>query len=803
MAVSPGGAPGTGSARRFPTGANYAEALQHPELCFSDLDLKDGRVQQDPVLGPKAISGNFASVFSVTARNGQRYALKCFTRDSATLGKRYSAISSALGGLGGNGGSGTGGGLSQPWPVGFDFLEQGILVGREWYPAVKMTWVQGTGLISWIERNLHDPALLHALADRFLAMTADLERNGIAHGDLQHGNLLVAADGTFRLVDYDGMYVPALRGEQATENGHRNYQSPSRTAADFGPAMDRFSAWTIELALLAVATDPGLWTQLHDRHGEFLILSEADFKEPATSLAWPVLLSHPDQRVRDMAGRVRGFLGRPTSAVPPLTADAVRLPGQRSAPGAGPNTGTGAGPGTGAGAGGYVAGLSGSRPTVTSWTPAGSGSGSRSGSGSASGKPVSGVPAWMAGRVSRPAPTSAAASASAFASTSTSASVPTPAQQAAAQGAGFATFGKRGPGDLFAALGALLSTSAPGVLVLAAAQPVDALPAAQGVALLTSAALVGFGRRRRPEYRAARKRVRDLKRRSRELADPVSAHQRLEKEIRVLDDALAKDNTASDQRIQALQIELRDGQARITMDLNRRTDQAQQQLAGLAAKERRLIDRALEPAIRAHIQDKLRRTSIEETRSLSNMGAKMVRALQDAGIRSAADFIGVDFSHNSSVVYLVRPGGQRIRVPGIGEARATALDDWRQSLEHRARVSAPTTVPPAAKAQIKADIGTLRRTHKAEIKQAEAEALQKKAALQRRITDERARLTGQRQQRAMDTQRKRAELLQRQKQLAGAEAERARVEAELAVTRTETRGALGTGKYLRFLLTGR
>ncbi|GAA3865925.1 hypothetical protein GCM10023084_18950 [Streptomyces lacrimifluminis] len=760
-----GHGPGAGSARKFPTGANYAEALQHPELCFSDPDLKHGTVQQSPVLGPKPISGNFASVFSVTATNGQRYALKCFTRDSATLGKRYSAISTALGGLGGPGA----GGLSQPWPVGFDFLEQGVLVGREWYPAVKMTWVQGTGLINWIEGNLHDPAALHSLADRFLAMTADLEKNGIAHGDLQHGNLLVAADATFRLVDYDGMYVPALRGEQATENGHRNYQSPSRTAADFGPAMDRFSAWTIELALLAVATDPGLWTQLHDRQGEFLILSEMDFKEPATSLAWPVLLSHPDRRVRDVAGRVKGFLGRPTSALPPLTADAVRLPAQRRAPA----------PASASGAGGYGAGggLGGSRPTVTSWTPA------------ASGASASGVPAWMAGRIA--------------ASTAAPGVTQSPVQQPAGGRAGLSGFGGRSAGDLAAALGALLSTSVPGALVLAAAQPVDVLPAAQGVALLTSAALVGFGRRRRPEYRAARKRVRELKRRSRELADPASLHQRLEKEIRVLDDAIAKDNTASDQRVQALQLELRDGQARITMDLNRRTDQAQQQLAGLAAKERRRVDKALEPAIRAHIQDKLRRTSIQDARSLSNMGNKMVQALQDAGIRTAADFIGVDFSHNPSVVYLVRPGGQRIRVPGIGEARATALSDWRQGLEHRARASAPTTVPPAAKAQIKADIAALRRTHKAEIKQAEAEALQKKAALQQRITDERGRLTGQRQQRAMDTQRRRAELLQQQKQLAGAEAERGRVEAELGVVRGEARGALGVGRYVRFLVTGR
>ncbi|NEC86515.1 hypothetical protein [Streptomyces sp. SID12501] len=742
--------------------------MQHPELCFSDPDLKHGTVQQSPVLGPKAISGNFASVFSVTATNGQRYALKCFTRDSATLGKRYSAISSALGGLGGVGT----GGLSQPWPVGFDFLEQGVLVGREWYPAVKMTWVQGTGLINWIERNLHDPAALHTLADRFLAMTVDLERNGIAHGDLQHGNLLVAADATFRLVDYDGMYVPALRGEQPTENGHRNYQSPSRTAADFGPAMDRFSAWSIELALLAVATDPGLWTQLHDRHGEFLILSEADFKEPATSLAWPVLLSHPDKRVRAVAGRVKGFLGKPASALPPLTAGAVKLPAQRTASASA----------SGTGAGGYAAGggLGGGRPTVTSWTPA------------ASGASTSGVPAWMAGRMA--------------ASTAPSAAAQPSAQQPAAGLAAFSGlsgFGGRSAGDLFAGLGALLSTSVPGALVLAAAQPLDVLPAAQGVALLTSVAVIGFGRRRRPEYRAARKRMRDLKRRSRELADPASAHQRLEKEIHFLDDALAKDNTASDQRIQALQLELRDAQARITMDLNRRTDQAQQQLAGLAAQEQRRVAKALEPAIRAYIQDKLRRTSIQEARSLSNMGNKMVQALQDAGIRTAADFIGVDFSNNPSVVYLVRPSGQRIRVPGIGEARATALSDWRQGLERRARASAPTTVPPAAKAQIKADIAVLRRTHKAEIKQAEAEALQKKAALQQRITDERARLTTQRQQRAMDTQRKRAELLQRQKQLAGAEAERVRVEAELGVARRETRGPLGAGRYVRFLLTGR
>jgi thiamine kinase-like enzyme len=37
-----------------------------------------------------------------------------------------------------------------------------------------------------------------------------LNRAGVAHGDLQHGNILVA-NGKPKLIDYDGMYVPALR----------------------------------------------------------------------------------------------------------------------------------------------------------------------------------------------------------------------------------------------------------------------------------------------------------------------------------------------------------------------------------------------------------------------------------------------------------------------------------------------------------------------------------------------------------------------------------------------------------------
>ncbi|GAB3119880.1 hypothetical protein GCM10027160_34840 [Streptomyces calidiresistens] len=747
MAVSRDDRPvtGTNRIRKFPTGANYAEVLQHPELCFRDPDLRHGTVQQSAVLGPKAISGNFASVFSITARDGQRYALKCFTRDTSAIGTRYTVISTALRAL-------DTGSLSQPWPVRFEFLEQGVLVLGDWFPVLRMAWVRGTDLISWIDRHHHDPTAVHTLADRFLAMTGDLEDNGIAHGDLQHGNILVAEDGTLRLVDYDGMYVPALKGEVATENGHRNYQSPQRGAADFGPAMDRFSTWLIHLSLLAVATDPSLWNQLHEPQGEYLILSESDLRSPATSLAWPLLLGHSDQRLRTAAARVQGFLGQPCSTLPRLTADTLTSPTSRHKRKAGTTT-----------------------PTTT---------GTTRGATDPATPHFGTLPAWMVDRMA----------------SATAAAVPTPPALAPTG------FTGRRPRDLTAAAAALLSTAAPGVLSVTTGQPEGYLPAAQGAALLASAAVIGIGRRLRPEYRTAHQRIRELRRRARELKDPAGAHQRLEQEMQKLDDATAKEGAVADKRIRTLQTDLRVGLARITMELNRRTDQPHKRKAELSAREQNMIAAALEPAVRRHVEAKLRATSIQEARSLPNMGAKTVGALMRAGIRTAADFTGVSYSQSQGtgnrVAYFIHAGGHYIRVPGVGEARASALDAWRRSLEQRARTSAPAKLPGPALARIRAEIATLRARYDREIKQAESKAQQDRDVLQKRITDERQRLTADRQQRAMETQRKRADLLQRQKQLSGAEAERARMTGALSTARTETRRNLGVRKYLTFLLTG-
>ncbi|MFI8389828.1 hypothetical protein [Streptomyces sp. NPDC085540] len=314
------GAP-TGPQVQFPSGAAYAEALQHTQLCFQHPELKAARPELTRLGLPRAISGAFASVFSLTsATSGQRYAVKCFTRHVPDQERRYRAISDRLARL-------DSAELSQQWNLGFEYLPDAIRVGKDLYPVLKMEWIEAVTLSSWLEDNHTDRFAVDRLADRFEGLTRDLAAHEIAHGDLQHGNLLVAGDDTFRLVDYDGMYVPALAGLGGTERGHRNYQSPMRGNDDFGVALDRFSAWVIFLSLKAIAADPALWNRLHEPSGEFLLLAEEDFKNPAGSTGLQTLLAHPDRTVSGLADQVRSLAFQPLDLLPPL---AQTVPNQRT-----------------------------------------------------------------------------------------------------------------------------------------------------------------------------------------------------------------------------------------------------------------------------------------------------------------------------------------------------------------------------------------------------------------------------------------------------------------------------------------
>ena len=242
----------------WPTPEAYSEAVQNPLHSFKDEGLQKCQVEQNAIGLPRVQSGMFASVYEFKNASEQ-WAVRCFTTRLIDQQERYKAISSFI--------------LADdlPYTVDFHYLEDGIKCNNAWFPILKMVWVEGQPLDAYVQDNLHNQDTMQKLKTDFQIMMQQLQRNGIAHGDLQHGNILIS-QGEIYLVDYDGFYVPELSGRQSNELGHLNYQHPQRTENLFGPNMDNFSAWLIFLSLLILIEDPALWQEF--RGGMSVCFSE-------------------------------------------------------------------------------------------------------------------------------------------------------------------------------------------------------------------------------------------------------------------------------------------------------------------------------------------------------------------------------------------------------------------------------------------------------------------------------------------------------------------------------------------------
>jgi len=166
-----------------------------------------------------------------------------------------------------------------PCVASFDYNPEGIIVLGRKYPILVMEWISGSPLDVYIEEVFQRADVLRFLADSWLKVITSLNDAGVAHGDLQHGNIMVQ-NGDLRLVDLDGMFVPEMTGWLASELGHQHYQHPQRSPRHFGIGLDNFSALVIYISFLAIAESPELWGEFHD---ENLIFTNADFKEPGSS----------------------------------------------------------------------------------------------------------------------------------------------------------------------------------------------------------------------------------------------------------------------------------------------------------------------------------------------------------------------------------------------------------------------------------------------------------------------------------------------------------------------------------------
>lgn len=291
----------------WPLSQDYNEAVQNPASSFADRELRGGQAACNGTGIPMPRSGNFADVYEFIGTSGARWAVKCFTRDVPHLQERYDQIDLHLLKV------------KPPMMVDFQYQPSGIRIRGQWYPILRMQWVEGLLLNEFVRNNLDEPAVLERLGQVWLALARHLRGAEIAHGDLQHGNILLVRGPqgvSLRLVDYDGMWVPALASVNSGEVGHSAYQHPQRVReGTYDAGVDRTSLLVVACALRCLSV--GGWSLWHRYdNGDNLLFREADLQAPAKSALFQELLQLPDPKARMLAAELHAALTGDVEHVP-------------------------------------------------------------------------------------------------------------------------------------------------------------------------------------------------------------------------------------------------------------------------------------------------------------------------------------------------------------------------------------------------------------------------------------------------------------------------------------------------------
>lgn len=212
-------------------------------------------------------SGGYSVVFP-TIVEGKKWAFRCWHTPVKDAKERYSLIGKAIKKS------------KLPYFCSFDYVEKGILIKGESFPITKMKWVDGLDLKKYIINNFQEKGKIKKLAESFLDLIIDLHYHHIAHGDLQHGNIMVSKDGEIYLVDYDSMYVPEMKSIYTDViTGLVDYQHPSRKSNPLSSyKLDFFSEVIIYTSLLAIAYNPDLVKKYNIEDSESMLFNSKDFE---------------------------------------------------------------------------------------------------------------------------------------------------------------------------------------------------------------------------------------------------------------------------------------------------------------------------------------------------------------------------------------------------------------------------------------------------------------------------------------------------------------------------------------------
>ena len=257
---------------QYPLISEYVKAIQDAG------DNLDKLAHLTPVLDdhgePYRSSGAFAVVFKMQdKRTGKYYALKCFTEEQQGRAEAYHQIADELDLL------------DSPYITSVKYMEKEFFVdsqcAEDEFPVLLMDWVDGETMEAYIAANYRNQSAMLMLSYRFGKMAAWLRTQSFSHGDIKPDNIIVRPDGSLTLVDYDGMFVPSMKGSQSPTIGTRDFSHPLRTVDDFDETIDDFSLASIALSLKAISMN----STLLDAYGasDRLLFSENDYRNPSNS----------------------------------------------------------------------------------------------------------------------------------------------------------------------------------------------------------------------------------------------------------------------------------------------------------------------------------------------------------------------------------------------------------------------------------------------------------------------------------------------------------------------------------------
>ena len=227
----------------MPSISEIIDSISIPSL-IQDEVIRNGNFEKS---GNEQIyySGGFTVVFPVTTQHG-KWAFRCWHTEIGNVRDRFKIISKYINNL------------NSPYFCSFYYCDNGIVVEGKHFPTTRMKWVNGENINEYLTKNSNNKDKLLSLAEKFLAMIEFLHDHKIAHGDLQHGNIIIEND-NLKLVDYDSIFVPGLEGYSDIITGKAEFQHPKRKYLKVtSEKLDYFSELVIYLSIIAIAYKPSL-----------------------------------------------------------------------------------------------------------------------------------------------------------------------------------------------------------------------------------------------------------------------------------------------------------------------------------------------------------------------------------------------------------------------------------------------------------------------------------------------------------------------------------------------------------------